>query len=193
VPNLRRGRTDARETDGRPPVGRVVFTVTADQLGRTEFAALVPLVHLLWHTGARPSELCGMRGEDIDRSATPWSYRPTRHKTERSSGRVIQFGPHARAHLEPLPRFGPCFTVRGQPVTQRLLRDAIRHACDVANVEPWTPYPLRHAALERIEEAYGRTGAMRVAGHQAAATTDHYVRVQRANEQQAATIAEEIG
>ena len=196
VPNLRRGRTDARETDGRPPVGRVVFAVTVDHLGRTEFADLVPLVHLLWHTGARPSELCTMRGEDIDRTTTPWVYRPTRHKTERSSGRVIQFGPQARAHLEPLSALvdgGPCFKVRGQPVTQRILRDSIRHACDLADVEAWTPYQLRHAALERIEEAYGRTGAMRVAGHQAAATTDHYVRVQRANEQQAATIAEEIG
>ena len=67
------------------------------------------------------------------------------------------------------------------------------HQGVLADVEPWTPYQLRHAALERIEQTYGRTGAMRVAGHQAAATTDHYVRVQRANEQQAATIAEAIG
>ena len=196
VPNLRRGRTDARETDGRPPVSRVVVAVTADQLARNGTAYLVPLVHLLWHTGARPSELCAMRGDEIDRASTPWVYRPKRHKTERSSDRVIQFGPNARKYLEPLPALesgGPCFSVNGEPVTQRTLREAIRHACVLADVEPWTPYQLRHAALERIEQTYGRTGAMRVAGHQAAATTDHYVRVQRENEQQAATIAEAIG
>ena len=52
----------------------------------------------------RPAELCGMRWQDIDTSATPWVYRPSGHKNdwrgELGQPRVILIGPRARAILE---------------------------------------------------------------------------------------------
>ena len=141
-----------------------------------------------------------MRLEDIDRRSEPWTYAPERHKTQRTSSRLIQFGPRSREHLDAMASclapgdwLGPCFDDRGTIVTQRLLRAAVRAACVAAGVEIWTPYQLRHAALSRIEREYGRTGAMSIAGHKAASTTDHYVDVQRENQQRGAAIAERMG
>ena len=60
----------------------------------------------------RPGELCAMRWELIDTSATPWLYRPATHKNEwRGQPRIICIGPRARAILERRRRpSGPCFS-----------------------------------------------------------------------------------
>ena len=55
------------------------------------------MVQLQAFSGARPGELCIMRGCDIDTTSTPWKYRPASHKNaHRGYDRVIELGPQAR-------------------------------------------------------------------------------------------------
>jgi integrase len=194
VPNLRIGRTEARETTARVPV----LTPDLEATVRCLANPYRDLVRVLWLSGARPAELCSMKAEDIDRTDTPWVYRPTRHKTERTAERVIQFGPGARQILAESPdgflEGGLVFGLADNTlISTRMLREAVAAACLSAGIEVWTPYQLRHAALERVEEDYGRTGSMAVAGHAAAGSTDHYVRMQTINQRRAAAIVEKIG
>jgi integrase len=58
------------------------------------------LVKLQRATGARPSELFGLRPADLDRSGSVWRFAPDKHKTEhKGKHRVIHFGPRAQAVL----------------------------------------------------------------------------------------------
>jgi integrase len=61
------------------------------------------LVLLLWHTGARPSEILGLRPADIDRSNPDvWAIRLARHKnSHRGKARTIYLGPQAQRILAP--------------------------------------------------------------------------------------------
>ncbi|HYF34291.1 MAG TPA: site-specific integrase [Prosthecobacter sp.] len=53
-------------------------------------------------TGARPGEVCMMRGCDIDMSGPVWKYTPRRHKTEhRGQSRVIFIGPECQKVIRP--------------------------------------------------------------------------------------------
>jgi integrase len=66
------------------------------------------MLQLMRLTGARPGEVCIMRTVDIDRSASPWEYRPQSHKTaHRGHERVIYIGPRAQAVLADWLRADP--------------------------------------------------------------------------------------
>ena len=94
---LKRNRSEARETAPVRPVGSEAIKA-AQECMMPNTADMVE-VHRL--TGMRPAELCGMRWQDIDTSATPWVYRPSEHKNEwRGQPRVILIGPRARSVLE---------------------------------------------------------------------------------------------
>ncbi len=97
VPNLKRGRSAAKETSPVMPVPDSVVEATLPFLMPN--TADMVRVHRL--TGMRPDEMCGLRWSLIDTSRTPWVYRPYRHKNEwRGQPRVIMIGPKARAILE---------------------------------------------------------------------------------------------
>lgn len=113
VQPLKRGRSTARE-------GRVVREAS-DAAVEATCAELAPntaaMVRVHRLTGMRPGELCAMRREDIDRSRTPWVYRPPFHKNdwrgEFGQPRAICIGPRARAILEGLwgdEKSGPLFS-----------------------------------------------------------------------------------
>jgi integrase len=53
---------------------------------------------------------------------------------------------------------------------------AIRKACIKANVEPWTPYQLRHLAGTMVRDALGIEHAQALLGHATIAMTEHYTR-----------------
>lgn len=74
---LRFGRTSAPEAPERPPVADDHIRAVLPYLG-PRVGAMVSLQRL---TGMRPSEVCRLSMEEIDRS-TPkrWVYAPTRHK-----------------------------------------------------------------------------------------------------------------
>lgn len=100
VQPMKRGRSEAPE---RPPVRPV-----SDDAVAAAIAAMMPntadMVRVHRLTGMRPEEICSLRWEDIDTSATPWVYRPSHHKNEWrgefGQPRAICIGPKARAILE---------------------------------------------------------------------------------------------
>jgi integrase len=58
------------------------------------------MVELQALTGARPGEIRMMTTGQIDRSVDPWTYNPTRHKTQRFGiDRIIPLGPRAQQLL----------------------------------------------------------------------------------------------
>ncbi|MFO0805506.1 MAG: site-specific integrase [Gemmataceae bacterium] len=96
LPGLRRGRCGVREAPPVKPVADEHVTATLPFLPPHVRA----MVSLMWHTGMRPSEVCGMTLGRIDRSGATWTYRPAHHKTEYAGkSRAVQLGPKARAVL----------------------------------------------------------------------------------------------
>jgi len=98
VPGLRRGRTEARESEGIKPVPDATIDATLPHLTPT-LRAMVE-VHRL--TGMRPSEVCMMRTCDLDMTGRVWTYKPESHKTRHHGHtRTIFIGPQAQEVLKP--------------------------------------------------------------------------------------------
>lgn len=98
VAGLRRGRSEARESEPVKPVPEHVVMETLKHLSATHQA----MVRLQLYTGMRPGELCMMRTGDIDTSGKVWCYTPQRHKTEHHGhARTIWIGPKAQDVLRP--------------------------------------------------------------------------------------------
>lgn len=101
---LQRGRTEARETEPVKPVAVAWVEATLPHLVPT----LADMVMLQLHSGARPGEVCRMRGIDIDTTGKVWLYRPGsdqgpagQHKTaHRGHRRMIPLGPRAQEILK---------------------------------------------------------------------------------------------
>jgi len=93
VAGLRKGKTEARESDPVRPVAEEHVETTLNHVSR-HVAALARLQLL---TGMRPGEAVIMRGCDIDTAGEVWIYTPQYHKTEHHDiGRQIRIGPKAR-------------------------------------------------------------------------------------------------
>ncbi len=111
VSGLRAGRTEARETEPVQPVSEAIVEATLPHL--SPVVAAMVRVQLL--TGARPGEVCAMRGMDLDTNGTLWTYTPRHHKTEHHGHeRKIMIGPRAQEVIRPfllanleLPLFSP--------------------------------------------------------------------------------------
>lgn len=56
------------------------------------------------------------------------------------------------------------------------LNRAIKTACKKANVDPWTPYQLRHLAATAVRDAIGIEYAQALLGHREISMTEHYTR-----------------
>ena len=99
VSGLRRGRSDARESEPVEPVEDSVVQATLLHLP----CVVADMVRLQRLTGARPGEVCTMRAGDITRGMDGvWTYRPERHKTEHhGKQRRIFIGPEGQAILAP--------------------------------------------------------------------------------------------
>ncbi|MCC6492133.1 MAG: site-specific integrase, partial [Pirellulales bacterium] len=96
IPGLRRGKTEARETEPVLPVDDATVDATLEHM--PEVAA--DMVRLQRFSGARPAEICILRPCDLDRSGDVWTYKPQRHKTQHHGRqRVIFIGPKAQAVL----------------------------------------------------------------------------------------------
>jgi integrase len=103
VRNLQPGRSKAKETSAVRPVDLEIVQATLPYLTR-QVAAMIQ-VQLL--AGARPGEVCIMRGCDIDSTGPVWLYYPGRdqgphgqHKTAHHGySKVIAIGPKAQEIL----------------------------------------------------------------------------------------------
>lgn len=102
---LRKGKSEARETKKIRPVEESHVEAAKQYLPPTVQA----MVDLQLVTGMRPTEVCIMRGCDIDTSDDKlWTYKPQFHKTEHHDvERIVCLGARAheiiRPHLKPSP------------------------------------------------------------------------------------------
>jgi len=104
VAGLQRGRTAAVESEPVRPVSEAHIDVVRPFVSR-QIEALIDLQRL---TGARPGEILGIRGFDLDRSGDVWEFVPESHKTEHHGRRrVIFIGPQAQAVLTPFLKSDP--------------------------------------------------------------------------------------
>lgn len=98
VTGLRRGRTNARESEKVRPVPDEHVEALLPFVS-PPIAAMIQLQRM---TGMRPGEVVQMRQCDIDMSEDVWLYEPEVHKNEwRGHHRVVPLGPRAQEVLRP--------------------------------------------------------------------------------------------
>jgi len=98
VKGLRKGRTEARESDPVLPVAESTIQTTLHNLPQI-VADMVKLQRL---AGMRPEEVCLIRPQDVDTSGAVWFYRPESHKNEHHDhARVVCIGPKGQDVLRP--------------------------------------------------------------------------------------------
>jgi integrase len=109
--------TRPKAGQARPP--RIMRPVDDADVSRTLPKlprSVAGLVRLQRATGARPSEILGLRPCDVNRSADVWTYTPTAHKTAwKGKDRTIYFGPTAKtilAEFDPGAAELPYFPIR---------------------------------------------------------------------------------
>lgn len=124
VGGLRRGRSEARETEPVRPADESLISAALPFMS-PQVAAMVQVQMV---TGMRPGEVVCMCPRDIDRSVDPWLYTPQSHKTEHHGrARRVYLGPRAQQLLSPYllrPEDAPCFSP-AEAESQRLKE---RHA-----------------------------------------------------------------
>ena len=99
VSGLRKGRTEARETEKVRPVRPEHVEAVLAHL----WPHVGAMVRLQLLTGARGGELARMRTCDVDTTGKVWVYRPAGHRTEHHGHvREIRLGPKAIEVLVPL-------------------------------------------------------------------------------------------
>jgi integrase len=93
VETLRKGRTDARETDPIKPVSLETIEKTKQHL----HGIAADMVRLQLLTAMRPGELCQLKPSCIDRSGDIWLFTPEHHKNEhRDQDRIVCIGQEAQ-------------------------------------------------------------------------------------------------
>jgi integrase len=98
VAGLKKGRSEARETEPVKPVPIPHVEAVLPFLSPQVRA----MVQLQLVTGARGGEICSMRSMDIDTSDDVWVYRPAQHKsTHHGHERIIRIGPKGKEILNP--------------------------------------------------------------------------------------------
>jgi integrase len=98
VDGLRRGRSEARETEPVRPVDDAAVDTVKPFVSRQVWA----MIELQRLTGMRPGEVVLMRGRDLDTTGHLWEYRPPEHKGEHlGRERVIPLGPRVQAVITP--------------------------------------------------------------------------------------------
>jgi integrase len=114
----------------------------------------------------RPGEVCELRPENIDRSSTPWLYRPpSGGKTfHLEHSRKVWIGPVGRGillfWLDQAEAGQPLFRLRKRrgegfvAVSVNYYRDCIASACRLAGVQVFRPNQIRHAYATEIHRRY---------------------------------------
>ena len=82
-----------------------------------------------------------------------------------------------------------CFVTNlGTPWNKDNYRRHITRACERAGVK-WTPYELRHRALQTVRDLAGPEAAQALAGHSRLDMTEHYAKASEAKAIEAARYA----
>src|SRR5262249_17769482 len=86
VSGLRKGRSEARESEPVKPVPEAFVQAVRPHVARQVWA----MIQLQLFTGMRPGEVCQMRTCDVNTAGKVWTYIPQSHKTEHhGKGREI--------------------------------------------------------------------------------------------------------
>lgn len=191
VPDLRKGKTAARETNRILPVDDATVQKTIKHAPQV----IADMIQFQRLTGCRPGELIIMRPCDIDRSGEVWQYVPESHKSEHHGRhRIILIGPKAQKILTKYllrESTDVCFrTPRGKRFRRNYYHRWIAKACDKAKVEQWAPNRLRHATATEIRAKFGLEASQTVLGHASADVTQIYAERDLAK---AAKIIREVG
>ncbi|HEY1598597.1 MAG TPA: tyrosine-type recombinase/integrase [Pirellulales bacterium] len=176
LPGLKRGRSEARETD---PIEAVADTLVEGTLPflRQVVADLIRFQRL---TGCRPGEACIVRPGDVDGAGAVWLYTPRRFKTQHHGrSRVIFVGPKAQEILKPYLDRGQedyCFSPgkASRHYSKDSYNRAIKRACDKGKLPVWHPNQLRHTAGTEARRQFGLEAAQVVLGHSQADVTQIY-------------------
>jgi integrase len=153
VAALRRGRSDANESDPVRPVDIEIVNATKPHLSR-QVSALVDLQLL---TGARGGELFTLRPIDLemDKKGGVWKVRPQDHKTaHHGHARTIFIGPKAQKVLQPF--------LTGRPVNAYLFspKEAVEEHRAARAAKRKTPLKYgNHPGSNRVEKPRREVGA----------------------------------
>ena len=156
----------------------------AAPLGRRDRA----LLELLYATGARVSEVAGLRLDGVDDALAVVRCEGKRNKT-----RLVPLGRRARQALRDyLAHERPALAAagKGEPLVflsvrgRRLTRDAIfrilRRQCARAGLPPASPHALRHSfATHLLENGADLRAVQELLGHADIGTTEIYTHVDR--------------
>lgn len=133
VPGFQKGRTKARESEPVRPALDLHVAATLPYLPPA--VRVMVLVQRL--SGCRPQDITQMRAGEIDRSSSPWVYRPPKHKTKyRGHDRRVMFGKAAQEVLAPiLDKLQPGDPVFS-PIRSKVARFAALRAARKTKVQP---------------------------------------------------------
>ncbi|MCH8342485.1 MAG: site-specific integrase [Planctomycetes bacterium] len=125
VAGLKRGRSEARESESVKPVPDAHVKAVRRYLSRQAWA----LIQLQLLTAARSGELVVMRSIDLDTHGHIWTYSPADHKTaHHGHTRTIYLGPKAQAVVRPFMAGRAVDTYLFSPQDAEAERRAALHA-----------------------------------------------------------------
>jgi integrase len=152
VEPLQAGRTvePLRDPKEIPPIDDASMEATLKFLSPT----VATMVLVQRRSGARPSEVCSMTLDQIDRSGAGWMYRPRKHKTAyKGKTRMIPLGPRCQELLAPFLNRQPAAPIFSPAEAERARRQ-LQHAARV------TPTSVGNVpGSNRIEEPLRAPGA----------------------------------
>jgi len=157
---VRRGK--GRDNPPRVPADTVAVDAVVAYLTANGHAGAARCIRFMRATGCRPGEAFAATPADFRLSDALPTYTVRDHKcAHRGMDRVIPLNAAAVAAVreslaERAQTHAPLFTNRaGNGWEKSVMRNMVRRACIALQIEPWTPYQLRHLAAT---EAVNRTG-----------------------------------
>jgi integrase len=188
-----------------------------DPVGPVEWGRVEPVVGglvepwksltlLLWLSGLRPGEACGMLREWV----TPGGAGDDCYVVDfglvhkggwRGKPKRVLLGPKASGVLRPWLESADLrgraevfctdyFRDKATPATAYAYAAAVRRACDRLGVPRWHPSQLRHSYATRVRAALGLEAAQQALGHAKADVTQIYA---ERDERLASRVARELG
>ncbi len=155
-------------------------------------AVVAAMLELQWFTGMRPSELVKIQTSLIDRDGPEgcWLYRIEHDKNDWREGREtpapVVLGPESQRILAPWIDatkrrkedwiFPPAKRGKRRIYTVAAYARAISRACELAKIERFTPYQVRHARKREVTRVAGLDGARAILRQSSLETTAQYSR-----------------